>query len=173
MSMDNADKAIGESEQNKNVTHSSTYQQKLAVHERDRYICICCREQFDDDSHLDVDHIVPEGKGGSNSLRNKVSVCRRCHEAKHDERDHAPTIRWTSTGDMVQKDFIWYRHFWKEVIPAMSEAVGYRVEPLFNIANSKSYQAWHIPQGDLRRLDGVLSDMSDIDYVSMSVHHYI
>lgn len=173
MSTDNSKKSKDESEENRNATHSSTYQRKLAVHERDRYICISCREQFSDDSHLDVDHIVPEGKGGSNSLRNKTSLCRRCHEAKHDERDHAPTIRCNSTGDMVQRDFIWFRHFWKEVFPAMSETVAYRVEPLFNIANSRPYQAWHIPKGDLQRLDDVLSGMDNINYVSMSSHHYM
>lgn len=154
--------------------YSSTHQAKLAVHERDRRTCIGCRESFKDISHLDVDHVIPRGQGGSNTLRNKASECRRCHEAKHGERDHAPTVRFTSTGDMEDKDFYWFRHLWKHLFPSLTElAVDYRIEPLFNIADSAAYQAWHVPLGDLRRLDEVLADMDDLTYVPMGVEHYM
>ena len=153
---------------------STEYQAKLAVHERDRYICINCRESFDDGSHLDVDHVIARGDGGSNTLRNKASECRRCHEAKHSERDHAPTIRFASTGDMIDQDFTWFRHFWTSILPAMSEAAaGHRVTPVFDIADSAGYRAWHIPLGDVRRLDEILADMDDIGYTPMGVHHYM
>jgi len=154
--------------------YSSTHQAKLAVHERDRYTCIGCRESFEDISHLDVDHVIPRGQGGSNAIRNKASECRRCHEAKHGERDHAPTVRFTSTGDMIEQDFYWFRHLWKHQFPALTElAVDYRIEPVFNIADSAAYQAWHVPLGDLRRLDEVLADMDDLRYVPLGAAHYM
>lgn len=155
-------------------TYSATHQAKLAIHERDRHMCICCRETFEDASDLDVDHIVPRGRGGANTFRNKGSECRRCHEAKHDERDHAPTIRFVSTEDMDQADFIWFRHFWTDVLPALTEvAVGQRIIPVFDIADSAEYRAWHIPLGDVRRLDEVLAGMDDLNYASMGAHHYM
>jgi len=151
-----------------------SYQTKLAVHERDQYMCLCCRETFVDTSELDVDHVVPSGQGGSNTTRNQVSECRRCHEAKHGERDHAPTVRFTSTGDMIQKDFRWYRHLWNEMIPALAEAaVDHRVEPVFNIADGAPYQAWHIPVGDLRRIDELLAQIENVNYAPRGAHHYM
>jgi len=154
--------------------YSSSYQAKLAVHERDRHTCIGCRKSFTDISHLDVDHVVPRGQGGSNSIRNKASECRRCHEAKHGERDHAPTVRFISTGDMIEEDFFWFKHLWNRQFPALTElALNYRVEPIFNIANSADYQAWHIPLGDLRRLDEVLAEMDDIKYVPLGAANYM
>lgn len=156
------------------TNRSTAYQAKLAVHARDRYTCIGCRESFDDPSKLDVDHIISRGQGGSNAIRNKASECRRCHEAKHGERDHAPTIRCVSTGDMINKDFVWFKHFWKRQLPALFElALDYRVKPYCGLAESKSYTAWHIPLGDLRRLDDVLVNMDDLKYVPMGVAHYI
>jgi hypothetical protein len=153
---------------------NAAYQAKLAVHERDRYTCISCRENFEDDSHLDVDHIVPEGKGGPNTIRNKATECRRCHEAKHGEREHAPTVRFVSTGDMIQKDFRWFRHFWREQFPALSEvALSHRIKPKIDLADDTPYRAWHIPIGDLRRLDEVLANMDDLKYAPMGVHHYM
>lgn len=148
-------------------SHSSNYQAKLAVHKRDQHTCIGCRETFDDISHLDVDHVIPRGQGGPNTIRNMASECRRCHEAKHGERDHAPTARFASTGDMIDKDFYWFTHLWKHQFPVLTElAVDHRVEPVFNIADKADYQAWHVPLGDLRRLDEMLSDM-DVTYVPM------
>lgn len=148
--------------------NSTVYQSKLAVHERDRYRCVSCGEKFTDDSELDVHHAVPRGQGGPNRLSNLVSGCRRCHEAAHGERDHAPTIRSLSTGDMIKKDFEWFPHFWNNQLPTLSTlAVDYRIEPMFNIAESKSHRAWHIPIGDLRHLDRVLSEMNGVRYESL------
>jgi hypothetical protein len=154
--------------------YSNTYQAKIAVHERDQYTCIGCRESFEDDSHLDVDHVIPIGKGGPNTIRNKATECRRCHEAKHEERDHAPTVRFTSTGDMIDKDFAWFRHLWKQQFPAVTEvALDRKIEPVFNIAENRPYQAWHISLGDLRRLDEVLAKMDGIDYIPLGAAHYM
>lgn len=142
------------------------YQNKRAVHERDQRQCICCRKTYDDIGDLDVHHIVPKGKGGPNTIRNKGSLCRRCHEAIHGERDHAPTIRWKSTGDMSDDEFGLYRHFWSEQLPALSSiALDHRLTPKIGLARAP-YTAWHIPTGELRRLDEILATM-DVAYAPL------
>jgi len=68
---------------------------------------------------------------------------------------------------MIDKDFIWFRHLWKHQFPVLTElATSHRIEPVFNIAEEADYQAWHVPLGDLRRLDEKLSSM-DVTYVPM------
>lgn len=159
---------------NSRSEYSPTYKAKLAVHERDRFTCICCRETIEDASDLDTDHVIARGKGGPDTIRNKATMCRRCHEAKHGERDHAPTVRFVSTGDMIEKDFRWFRHFWKKQFPSLTEfALDRRIKPVFNIADDVPYEAWHIPVGELRRLDDVLADMDDVRYSGMKAHHYM
>jgi hypothetical protein len=75
---------------------------------------------------------------------------------------------------MIDKDFQWFRHLWKEQFPALSEAVlNHRIEPKFNLAETPAYQAWHIPLGELRRLDEVLGKMDDLDYLPLGAHHYM
>lgn len=143
-----------------------TYQNKRAVHERDQRQCICCRKNFDDIGDLDVHHIVPKGVAGPDTIRNKGSLCRRCHEAMHGERDHAPTIRWKSTGDMTDDEFKLYTQFWTEQIPALSSVVlDHKITPKIGIA-SAPYKAWHIPTGEVRRLDEVLTTM-DVVYAPL------
>lgn len=150
------------------------YQMKLAVHERDQYRCLNCRETFDDPSELHMHHIVPRGNAGSTTHTNAASLCDRCHKPIHEGEGFAPTIRWQSTGDMEQKDFIWFRHFWKEMLPALSEAAvaDSRIEPYFDDPN-RPYKAWHIPLGDVRRLDEILTGRSDVKYSSMQVCSYM
>jgi len=79
-----------------------------------------------------------------------------------------------STGDMINKDFRWFRHCWKEQIPALSELVlNHRIVPKFNLADEAPYQAWHIPLGELRRLDEILADSNEVEYSPMQAHHYM
>jgi hypothetical protein len=75
---------------------------------------------------------------------------------------------------MINKDFVWFEHFWKRQLPALFKlALDYRVKPNCGLAESKSYTAWHIPLGDIRRLDEVLADMDDLKYVPMGIVHYM
>jgi hypothetical protein len=79
-----------------------------------------------------------------------------------------------STGDMIDKDFRWFRHWWKQQLPALSEiALNHRIQPVFNIAESAPYQAWHIPLGDLRRLDELLAKRDDAEYASLRAAEYM
>jgi len=150
------------------------YEMKLSIHKRDELTCLNCGESFEDANNLHAHHIVPRGDGGSTNHRNLASLCKRCHEAIHEGDGFAPTIRCQSTGDMVQKDFIWFRHFWKEMLPALSQAAGKRtpIQTYFNDPD-RPYQAWHVPLGDLRTLDDLLADAPEIEYSPMGVCHYM
>lgn len=141
---------------------SLTLRQKLAIHERDRHRCTNCLEYFEDPHELDVDHAVPRGKGGSNIYRNKISQCRRCHDAKEENRDHAPTIRVKSTGDMPEEDYKWCNHFFKYQIPALAElAVGHNLQVRKGLADHDAYYAFHFPIGGARRIDCLLKKEHD------------
>lgn len=131
-----ADQPVKSDERERELT--STHQTKLEVHYRDRYQCLNCGEPLDEDpGQADVDHRVPKGSGGADLHRNLGTLCKDCHLAKHNDDVIAPTIRFTSTGDMSDKEFRWYRHFWNEVLPAlMQAAVGHKAEVLINISNN-------------------------------------
>lgn len=148
--------------------YSSTHQTKLAIHERDMYRCVCCWEVFESPNQLEVDHAVPRGQGGSDTMSQKISLCDRCHRAKHGEREHAPTIRFISAADMIEKDFTWFCHLWTKQFPALTEAVGHRVTPKFGLADDG--ERWHIPLGDLRRLDRALANHDSIRYQQKEEH---
>jgi rhodanese-related sulfurtransferase len=49
----------------------------------------------------------------------------------------------------------------------------YRIKPVFDIADNAEYRAWHIPMGDVRRLDEVLSSTEELKYRAMGAHHYM
>jgi 5-methylcytosine-specific restriction protein A len=45
---------------------------------RDGFACVRCGER----EALEVDHVVPIAKGGTWTLDNAQTLCRRCHQAK-------------------------------------------------------------------------------------------
>lgn len=52
---------------------------KWKVFKQDGFKCKTCRA----DENLEVDHIKPVSKGGSNKLENLQTLCRRCNAHKH------------------------------------------------------------------------------------------
>jgi hypothetical protein len=166
----NDETSSDESPEELNYTHKT----KLEVHQRDRKRCRNCRKTFTKDlSQLDADHTVPQGAGGASFHSNLTSLCRVCHEAKHGEREIAPTIRFMSTGDMSDDEFRWFRHFWDEILPALTEeAIGHRIEPLTDIDERTSWQARHIPMGAVRLCDEKMAEKKGIEYAPMKLHHY-
>jgi hypothetical protein len=141
---------------------------KEAVHERDRQRCTNCLGSREIINKLDVDHNVPRGVGGSEAFQNQSSLCRRCHEAK-EGNGIAPTVQFESTGRMTQTEFIWFRHFLKEILPALARVYRVRLRPKFKLDDR---QAWYISLGDLRRLDSHISD-EDNQYCSLQVSEYM
>jgi len=154
---------------------SDNYQTKLEAHHRDGFRCLNCRKRFDEEARqLDADHIVPQGAGGCSIHTNISSLCRECHEAKHGEREIAPTIRWMSTGEMSPLEFRWFRHFWDEIFPVLTEiAIGQRVDPLIDIDEGTPWQARHIPLGVLRFCDEKFANRDDVNYAPKEAHHYM
>ena len=52
------------------------------VFKRDGYRCRECGASKDDTS-LEIDHIVPVAKGGTNDIDNLQTLCRECNSMKH------------------------------------------------------------------------------------------
>ncbi len=49
---------------------------------RDHYTCNHCGKSIDDGAKLEVDHIVPVSKGGTNDLNNLQVLCWECNHGK-------------------------------------------------------------------------------------------
>ena len=56
------------------------------VFERDRFQCQAC-QQRSPTVRLQVDHIIPLAKGGSNDISNFQTLCETCNLAKRDRID--------------------------------------------------------------------------------------
>jgi hypothetical protein len=61
---------------------------RAAIMQRDGYRCTYCGATRD----LELDHFIPQARGGSHSARNLVVACRRCNAAKGD-RDPLEFLR--------------------------------------------------------------------------------
>lgn len=149
-------------------THINWAKIRRAVFDRDKHRCSNCLRTIDNALTLDPDHNVPRGVGGSNRLSNLTALCRQCHDAKHGQ-GVAPTIRWTSTGGMTTVEFCWYKHFSKQMIPAMARQVDIYTETSFGIDDA---EAWHMPLGDVRRLDQQLTEL-DEEYTTLQAHEFM
>lgn len=60
------------------------------VFKRDNYTCKYCGRKG---GILEVDHIIPFSKGGSNDLINLATSCRRCNRQKKD-KDINEFLKW-------------------------------------------------------------------------------
>lgn len=64
--------------QSENITRQSLYR-------RDKFTCIYCgQSSIEDGVRLTADHIVPFNKGGTHSIGNLVTCCKKCNSAKCD-----------------------------------------------------------------------------------------
>jgi hypothetical protein len=114
-----------------------------AVHARDREQCVNCG-RTGPETTLDVHHIVPRGKGGSNRLSNLALLCRQCNDAVHGD-ETAPTVQFASTGDMTTDSFATFLQFFNELPSARFDS------------DSK---VWQVPKADFER---VLDSMGGSD----------
>lgn len=64
------------------------------IREQDQYTCRNCARQGGPhgDLRLDVHHVVPLSKGGSNRASNLITLCVDCYQAVHNESVMAPTV---------------------------------------------------------------------------------
>jgi HNH endonuclease len=60
--------------------HAPTLTKEMLL-ARDRYICAYCAQRFRFDE-LDMEHIVPSSKGGTDSWMNLVAACKACNRRK-------------------------------------------------------------------------------------------
>lgn len=56
---------------------------KLRVMKRDKFMCAYCGVSGND-AELEIDHIHPASKGGSNHVSNLATACRACNQKKSD-----------------------------------------------------------------------------------------
>jgi hypothetical protein len=122
----------------------------VAVREQYENRCANCGAE-DHEAILDVHHIVPRGRGGSNLMSNQIVLCRRCHDATHGE-GMAPTVQSMSTGTMESETFELYRQFWRNILPKMGEICNVPIEPIYVGED----QCWHVAEADMRLLMGTI-----------------
>ena len=139
-----------------------------AVIERDKGRCTNCLRPREAVEKLDVDHCVPRGFGGSDRYSNNSTLCRQCHDAKEGD-DIAPTVEFQSTGEMTEYEFTLFRQFLREMVPAMARSHNVRLVPKYKLDNR---QVWHLPLGDVKRLDKTLSE-EDTEYRSLQAADYM
>ena len=56
------------------------------VFTRNKYQCQSCG-QTHQETELNIDHIIPLAKGGSNDISNLQTLCRKCNQRKTDKID--------------------------------------------------------------------------------------
>lgn len=65
-----------------NINVSEWYALRKIVFERDKYTCSYCGKVGE---KLELDHIIPFSKGGSDDIDNLTTACRRCNRQKRDK----------------------------------------------------------------------------------------
>jgi len=55
---------------------------RFLVFDRDKYQCRYCGKSTDDGVILEVDHVVPRSKGGTDEIENLVTACFDCNRGK-------------------------------------------------------------------------------------------
>ncbi len=66
-----------------------------SIFERDKNVCQYCGKSFPK-SHLTIDHVIPQSRGGADTWENLVLACLACNVRKADrtpEEAHMPLIR--------------------------------------------------------------------------------
>jgi len=71
---------------------------------------------------------------------------------------------------MNEREFVHFKHFFNEQIPALTSRICEPgVDAMFNLGGQ---EAWHVPIGDLLRIDKRLRD-DDIPYKPLTVADYM
>jgi hypothetical protein len=109
---------------------------RQAVFVRDRERCANCQAPLEK-ATLDVHHIVPRGRRGSNRLSNLILLCRRCHDAAHG-RGVAPAVTFYTNGQMTTDEFDEYHQLMRE----------FKDHRLARFDSDEG--CWYIPKSDVK-----------------------
>lgn len=110
-----------------NALPDNWYEIRVQVLERDGHQCI--RKRPDCTANLDVHHIHPKYFGGSHNLSNLITLCDRCHSARHIQLQVSLARR------VVQRTALAFRRF-IAAISAQPQPLNYR--PLLQVLASTS-----------------------------------
>lgn len=81
----NDNKQIQKIQRNRNISLST----RTDIFERDNYTCqICGKNKHDDGVKLEIDHIIPVSRGGSDNINNLQTLCFECNRGKSDKILH-------------------------------------------------------------------------------------
>lgn len=125
---------------------------------RDEHSCQNCPKSQENAEALEVHHVVPRSAGGSNRLSNLKTLCKECHEAVHGD-GFAPTVEIASSREMSNDEFTLFRHFVKEMLPAVASEHKVRIEPIFIDETG----TWNVPVADMKLLDEQINNQEDIE----------
>jgi 5-methylcytosine-specific restriction endonuclease McrA len=68
-----------------NPKRKKIYFNKEALLLRDNFKCCYCGKQFDKKEDLEIEHIMPQSRGGATNFLNCVCACRNCNSFKSDK----------------------------------------------------------------------------------------
>lgn len=155
------------------------YQQenfKQATRARDNYTCQCCGKK---DCRLEVHHLIPRSRGGSDKLANLITICSDCHQLAHSSEEQLllfqrkfgkkakGTLRYATQMNilrsMLQKEYpdaeLTYGFITKEVRRIFKLEKNHTIDAcviasrgtLFINENSNKYKKKCVPKGDYVR----------------------
>ena len=76
----------------KRIYKTMTPRLRYAILARDSFRCVYCgRNPKDDNIKLDIDHILPQSKGGLTTYENLVACCQECNQGKHNHYQLSPS----------------------------------------------------------------------------------
>ncbi|OIO51485.1 MAG: hypothetical protein AUJ45_00520 [Parcubacteria group bacterium CG1_02_50_68] len=71
----------------KNTRETIPLNVRWKVLKKDNYTCVKCGQSpaKSNDIELEIDHILPVAKGGTNDIENLQTLCRKCNQGKKDK----------------------------------------------------------------------------------------
>jgi hypothetical protein len=71
----------------KNIRETIPLNIRWKVLKKDSYTCVKCGQSpaKNNDVELEIDHILPVAKGGTNDIENLQALCRKCNQGKKDK----------------------------------------------------------------------------------------
>jgi len=59
-------------------------EKRLAIYMRDNFSCLWCGKSHDNGALLQIDHLIPQSKGGDNEPNNLLTACKPCNDRRGD-----------------------------------------------------------------------------------------